>query len=130
MDAEGCCMNGNSKTMRPRSGCVEAPMRKRDPRVEKPRAAVVAHLRGCAPHWRRCAKVIHPQAREDYCVILKLDEGEVEIGSIAGPRGVGELIRSSRCALWRRRGKARTAGTACGSLDRVGPLCRRRGQPD
>jgi translation initiation factor 2 beta subunit (eIF-2beta)/eIF-5 len=43
-------------------------------------------------------KVVHPQAHDNYRVVLKLDEGEFEIGSIgtqhgAAWRGIDTVIR-------------------------------------
>jgi len=60
-------------------------------------------------------KVIHPQAHDNYRVILKCEEGEFEIGSIGiqdGAAWAWEPTLSSRCAITRRKGKATIAGTA------------------
>jgi hypothetical protein len=42
--------------------------------------------KGTALYLRR---VVHPQAQDNYRVVLKLDEGEFEIGSIGIMHGAG-----------------------------------------
>ena len=45
-------------------------------------------------------KVIHPQAYDNYRVVLKLDGDEFEIGSTGIQHGAA-WIPSSRCSFWR-----------------------------
>ena len=67
-------------------------------------------------------KIIHPQAHDNYCVILKDDGVEIELGSIGVQFDgwVWVLIPSSRCESWKRRAAAKTARIACGSSERRG----------
>ena len=63
-------------------------------------------------------KVVHPQAHENYRVVLKLDGNEFEIGSIGIQHGAAWRWGIDTVIPMRahgRKGKARTAGTACGN---------------
>ena len=71
-------------------------------------------------------KVIHPQAHDNYLVILKRDDGEFEIGSIGirtGAHGLGELIPSFPCGASRPRAGVRIAAIVSGGR-RIGPRSR------
>ena len=67
-------------------------------------------------------KVIHPQAHDNYRVILKLEDGEFEIGSVfgTGSRGVGardarHKIRNAHPK--KARGQLQSATTTTSSFD-------------
>jgi hypothetical protein len=76
-------------------------------------------------------KVIHPQAHDNYRVILKDDGVEIEVGSIgvSTKAGCGALIPSSRCVTWKQRAAARIEPTACGSSGQLGTASART-RPD
>jgi hypothetical protein len=60
-------------------------------------------------------EVIHPQARDNYRVILKQDGLEFQLGSIGVQHGGGwtwVLIPSSRCTSWKHQAAAKTDETA------------------
>jgi len=44
-------------------------------------------------------KVIHPQAHDNYRVILKLDEGEFEIGSICIQHALDSVAQTQRTSV-------------------------------
>jgi len=78
-------------------------------------------------------KVSHPQAHENYRVILKLDGSEVEIGSIGIQHGAAwrwgiDTVIPTR--VLETQGEDKDCRDCMRAVQgRVEPLCRRRGQP-
>ena len=74
-------------------------------------------------------KVIHPQAHDNYRVILKREGDEVEIGSIGNPArcrvGLGNRYRHPDARSGDARRRQGPQGLHAAVQGRVGPLCRR-----